>query len=345
ASNDAAAEAADLAESEAAPQLWKQIWAEKKWHIGLVTLSLLVLGCVFFFQEQFARRPVFFRRFRTAFLLFSLFYIGWYLQAQLSVVNVLTFTDSLRNGFSWDYFLMDPIVFILWSATAVSLLFWNRGAFCGWLCPFGALQELSNQAAQKLGLKQLKIPFTLHTRLSAVKYVIFMLLFGISLYDLGTAEHYAEIEPFKTAIILKFMREWWWVLFAVALLAAGLFVERFFCRYLCPLGAAMAVPARLRIFDWLRRYHMCGNPCQLCANECPVQAIHPEGDINPNECIQCLNCQVLYHHTTRCPQVVATNKKKAKQAAAKAEAQAAQNEQVVHFVPSARKKTDGAPQD
>ena len=40
----------------------------------------------------------------------------------------------------------------------------------------------------------------------------------------------------------------------MALLVAGLFVERFYCRYLCPLGAALAIPARLRMFDWLKRY-------------------------------------------------------------------------------------------
>ena len=133
------------------------------------------------------------------------------------------------------------------------------------------------------------------------------------------------------------MREWWFVLFAAALLITGLFIERFFCRYLCPLGAGIALPGRFRVFDWLRRYKMCGNPCQICTHECPVQAIAPEGDIHPNECIQCLHCQVMYHHDTRCPQVVATNKKKQKQAAAKSEqhdtavAQNAQ-EQVVQFV-------------
>lgn len=329
------ASAGGAAVEEQPPQLWKQIWTDKAWQIGVVSFSLLVLVLVFFFQDTLARYPVFYDRFRLIYLIFSLFFIGWYLQGQLSVVNVLTFTTALRTGFSWDYFLMDPIVFVLWSASAISLLFWNRGAFCGWLCPFGALQELTNRMAKKFGAKQINVPFGIHTRLAALKYVIFMLLFGVSLYDLGLAERLSEIEPFKTVIILKFVREWWWVLFAVSLLAAGLFIERFFCRYLCPLGAAMAVPARLRIFDWLRRYHMCGNPCQLCANECPVQAIHPEGEINPNECIQCLHCQVLYHHTTRCPQVVAVNKKKAKQAAAKAEAaaqaQTQPHEQVVHF--------------
>ncbi|MRN37452.1 regulatory protein NosR [Neisseria sp. N95_16] len=324
-------------------QLWKQIWQAKKAQIIVVGIALTILLLVFLFQDWIVRYEKWYDRFRIAFLTFTLVYIGWYAQAQLSVVNTLTLFSAILTDFHWEFLLMDPLVFILWLFTAATMLLWNRGTFCGWLCPFGSLQELTNRLAKKLGVKQITVPHLLHTRLSAIKYVIFFGLLAISLYDLGLAEHFAEIEPFKTAIILKFMREWWFVLFAVALLAAGLFIERFFCRYLCPLGAAIAIPARFRIFDWLRRYKMCGNPCQICTHECPVQAIAPEGDIHPNECIQCLHCQVMYHHETRCPQVVATNKKKQRQAAAKSEHEAEQtaktNEHVVHFVKPGAKIT------
>jgi NosR/NirI family nitrous oxide reductase transcriptional regulator len=230
-------------------------------------------------------------------------------------VNVLTFTTALRTDFHWEYFLMDPLIFILWFVTAASILFWNRGAFCGWLCPFGALQELLNRGARLVGIPQLAIPFGLHQRLWVLKYVIFLVLFGLSLYELAMAERMSEIEPFKTAIILRFVRDWPFVAFALALLVASLFVERFFCRYLCPLGAALAIPARLRMFDWLRRYRECGNPCQRCATECPVQAIHPEGNINPNECIQCLHCQMLYHHDQKCPVMIQRRLKREKRLA------------------------------
>jgi NosR/NirI family nitrous oxide reductase transcriptional regulator len=82
------------------------------------------------------------------------------------------------------------------------------------------------------------------------------------------------------------------------------------------LGAALAIPARLRMFDWLKRYHECGNPCQTCAHECPVQAIHPTGEINPNECINCLHCQVLYQSETTCPVVIKKLRRRAKVGAA-----------------------------
>ena len=71
--------------------------------------------------------------------------------------------------------------------------------------------------------------------------IIFLGLFGISLYSTASAELLAEVEPFKTSIVLKFAREWPFVVYALTLLAAGRFVERFFCRYLCPLGAALAI--------------------------------------------------------------------------------------------------------
>ncbi|MBP2229487.1 NosR/NirI family nitrous oxide reductase transcriptional regulator [Azospirillum agricola] len=317
--------AADPVEPEAAEPaevpLWQRIWENRLVDIAITSVAILLLTGIFFFQDQIVKRPALYERLRLGFLVFTLVWLGWIAHAQLSVVNVLTFANALRTDFRWDYFLMDPLVFILWCSVAASLLFWGRGAFCGWLCPFGALQELASKAAKKVGIRQIAVPFGLHQRLWPIKYIVFLALFGLSFYSLATAERMAEVEPFKTAIILHFIRDWWFVLFAVALLAAGLFVERFFCRYLCPLGAALAIPGRMRMFDWLKRYSECGSPCRRCANECPVQAIHPDGSINPNECIQCLHCQVLYHHDRKCPVVIQKRlKRERREASATAEA-------------------------
>ncbi|HEY9321408.1 MAG TPA: 4Fe-4S binding protein [Achromobacter sp.] len=330
-------------EDPAAPALWKQIWQGKLGQVAILAVALVVLVGIFFFQDQLASRPLMHDRLRLAFLAFALFWIGWYGQAQLSIVNVLTFFSALRTDFRWEYFLMDPLVFILWCATAISMVFWNRGAFCGWLCPFGALQELSNRIAKRLGVRQITLRHGVHQRLSTLKYVIFLLLFGFSLYDLAVAEQLAEVEPFKTAIILRFMRYWPFVAFAVALLAAGLFVERFFCRYLCPLGAALAIPARLRIFDWLRRYRECGNPCQRCNHECPVQAIEPTGEINPNECIQCLHCQMLYHHEQKCPHLIQKRNKRERRRAP--DTGPVEHEIVMHRAPNPNAPASPAPSE
>jgi NosR/NirI family nitrous oxide reductase transcriptional regulator len=114
------------------------------------------------------------------------------------------------------------------------------------------------------------------------------------------------------------MREWPFVLFALALLGAGLFIERFYCRYLCVLGAALAVPGRGRMFDWLKRRKQCGFECQLCAKNCMVQAIHPLGQINPNECLYCMHCQVIYWDDHTCPPLVMKRERRGKKSAAPA---------------------------
>ncbi|MCT8159985.1 NosR/NirI family protein [Pseudoruegeria sp. SHC-113] len=301
------------AETETAAQsaLWRRIWEDKTLEIAVLSAMVAVLTLAFFFQMQLTRSARRVQIFRYGFLTLTLVFLGWYANAQLSVVNLMALFGALTSDFSWQAFLLDPLTFILWFSVAAALLFWGRGAYCGWLCPFGALQELTNHIARRLGVPQVKLPWGLHERLWAVKYMIFLGLFGISLASIEQAEHLAEIEPFKTAIVLKFMRAWPFVAYAAALLIAGLFVERFYCRYLCPLGAALAIPARLRMFDWLKRYKECGSPCQTCANECMVQAIHPTGEINPNECLNCMHCQVLYQSKTKCPVVIRQLKRRA----------------------------------
>jgi len=292
--------------------LWKRIWHQQKYQAVILVLALALLTVVFFFQLPITRNERFVFWFRIGFLTFTLFGIGWYANAQLSIVNIFALTHAALHGFRWDTFLTDPLVFILWCSVAASLLFWGRGAYCGWLCPFGALQELTNRLAKLARIPQWTLPWGLHERLWPLKYMIFLALFGLSLYSIDEAERFAEIEPFKTAIILKFVRDWPYVVFAVVLLGAGLFVERFYCRYLCPLGAALAIPARLRMFEWLKRYRECGSPCARCAKECMVQAIHPEGNINPNECLYCLHCQVLYQHDQKCPVCIKKREKRAR---------------------------------
>lgn len=295
---------------EANRPLWVKIWYQKSFQVGVISVALVALLFILFFQDYLVRFPRLIHNIRVAYLTFTVVFIGWYALGQLSVVNVLTFVHSLITEFHWELFLSDPVIFILWAFTAASILLWGRGVFCGWLCPFGALQELINEAARKLKIPQYTVPFLIHERLWAVKYIILLILFGISLESVATAEKFAEVEPFKTAITLHFSREWWFVGYAVLLLVINLFTRKVYCRYICPLGAALAIPTKLRLFDWLKRRKECGAPCQLCAVECEVQAIHPDGTINANECHHCLDCQITYYNDEKCPPLVAKNKRR-----------------------------------
>ncbi|CEA03477.1 regulatory protein NosR [Pseudomonas saudimassiliensis] len=297
---------------EANRPVWVNIWYQKSFQVGVILVALLLLTIILFFQDNFARHPNFLRWLRHGYLTFTVVFIGWYALGQLSIVNVLTFAHALFTDFRWELFLSDPVIFIIWTFTAASILLWGRGVFCGWLCPFGALQELINEIARKLKIPQYELPFAVHERLWAIKYIILLVLFGISLESMMMAEKAAEVEPFKTAITLKFDRQWWFVLYAVILLVINIFTRKVFCRYICPLGAALSVTSRVRLFDWLKRRKECGNPCQLCAKECEIQAIHPDGHINHNECHYCLDCQMTYHNENKCPPLILKNKRKSR---------------------------------
>ncbi len=285
---------------EPAP-LWHEVWAAKRVETGIVAAMLAVLTLILFAQEWITRRPKLWLLGRVGFLSTTLFVLGWGLNGQLSVVQVVAFVHSLLTGFRWETFLIEPVIFLLWSFTALGMLFWGRGVYCGWLCPFGALQELTNLAARRLGVTQIAVPQALHERLWVIKYTLFMAILALSFYSMHDALVLAEAEPFKTAISLRMMRAWPFVAFVLVLLGAGLFIERFFCRYLCPLGAGIAIPAKLKIFDWLKRRPQCGRECRLCETKCTVGAIDPLGRINANECVLCLRCQVIMNDPGTCP--------------------------------------------
>ena len=168
---------------------------------------------------------------------------------------------------------------------------------------------VGQQGGAAPGHAQFLIPALVHERLLAIKYVILLALFGLFLQSMPDAVRFAEVEPFKTAITLRFQREWPFVAYALALILVSTFNSKFLYKYLCPLGAALTIPSHFRIFDWLRRHKECGGPCQICAVECPSQAIRPTGEINANECHHCLDCQVTYWNAYKCPPVVERRKR------------------------------------
>jgi len=305
-----AASTASIKQASIDRPLWERQWLANAPHIVILVIALTLLSGLLVIEDWATKWGKSVDMFRIGFLIFTLVYLGWFASAQLSVINVLTFINALLSGFNWDFFLLQPLIFILWGFVALVLLFWGRGVFCGWLCPFGAFQELINRVAVRLRIPQFQLPFAVNERLWAVKYIIFLGLLALSLGPIETAEKLIEVEPFKTAIALKFIRAWPFVVYAISILVISLFVNRVFCRYLCPLGAALAIPANNRMFDWLKRHHQCGVDCQVCAIRCPVQAIHPDGHIDLHECIYCLDCQSVYHDDTLCPPMVEKRKRR-----------------------------------
>jgi NosR/NirI family nitrous oxide reductase transcriptional regulator len=145
---EAVAEVTNQDETAAHQALWKRIWDDKRHgnrrhrrDAGRADAGVLLPVL------RDPQRPAFFW-FRMGFLTVTLVFLGWYANAQLSVVNLMALFGAFVSGFSWQAFLLDPLTFILWFSVAAALLFWGRGAYCGWLCPFGALQEITNRIAR-----------------------------------------------------------------------------------------------------------------------------------------------------------------------------------------------------
>jgi polyferredoxin len=219
------------------------------------------------------------------------------------------FIQALFDGQGFSSFLAEPAIVIIGLTALISMPIWGRALFCGWLCPFGALQELLNKFAIFIGIKQKRISEKNDRVMKLGKYVLLSLLTITFLYSFDLGLKASAIEPFKSAITFRFNAPPLALVWVLFLLFIGVFIERAYCRFLCPLGAAASLIGKVRIFNFLHRRKECGNPCKACSPACPTQAIRFNGKIDMNECFQCLDCQVMYFDKHKCPPLVAKYKR------------------------------------
>ena len=290
--------------------MWVETWLEKRVDIAILGLLLIVVTIIFLLQDVLTRHRRVYEFVRVGVLAFTLGWLGWYAGAQLSIVNILAYIQAPFEGTSIEAFALDPLIFILSLYVAFTLFILGRGVFCGWLCPFGAFQELLHRIGRFVRIPQITIPPTVLERLWVVKYLVAIFLVVTVFFSVEAAERYAEIEPFRTAITVKFARDWQFAVYAAGLLSIGLFVERAYCRVLCPLGGTLAILGRFHMFTWLKRRHACGTQCRICESECPIGAIQTSGKINMNECLQCMDCQAAYYDDHQCPPLIQRRKRK-----------------------------------
>lgn len=281
------------------------------WQVNtIITFLTFISACFFFiFTQSFTKRTKFFKLLRILFLTWTLVWLGWYVGAQLSVIHMVNlFTMPFTEIINLNTFLLEPAILIIGLGTIFSLILWGRGVFCGWLCPFGSLQELLSIASNKLKMKRINIPKKIESKMRYFKYIILLLILSLSILESNLVNYIYNIEPFKAAITLKFIAPHKALVWAVFLLFLSLYIERAYCRYVCPLGGGLALIGKLRIFNYLKRRKECGNPCKACNSTCPTGAIQDNGQINMNECLGCLDCQIMFQDYAKCPPLVASRK-------------------------------------
>lgn len=198
---------------------------------------------------------------------------------------------SLATTGEFIHRIHSSAVFLLLAVLLTALL--AGRAFCGWLCPFGTLNEWMSKAGKRLGIKkQITVPKKLDVKLRYLKYLllVFVLYFTWTmgrLFYRAWCPWHAFMTVFDPAEIVEDVLIGFIIL--LILLGISLFIERFFCRYLCPMGAAITIFNRLSIIKPLRK-ETCSS-CRKCDKACPAGIkVSQAKKINDPECIRCYRC-------------------------------------------------------
>jgi len=211
---------------------------------------------------------------------------GWLPIASLMNLKVLLTTGALPRVHPAGLFLLIAFLAISW------LL---RKSFCSWLCPVGTISEYLWRIGRQTFKKNWKLPRVLDILLRSLKY----LLLGLFVYAIASMSvagirafldgPYGVIADVKLLNFFRYLSLGGAITLA-ALVVLSVFIQNFWCRYLCPYGAlvglfALASPLRIR-----RNATLCID-CGKCARECPSRLpVDQLVTIKSAECTACLEC-------------------------------------------------------
>lgn len=176
-----------------------------------------------------------------------------------------------------------------------------RSAFCGWICPLGFLQDLVSNLSRVLqkripavrrGIASLK---TRTARLAVLDRYLRYLKYLVLAWAVGGSAYFGfmvfrDYDPWATLLNLAEFSFTPGVIVLLILIVASFFIERPWCRYACPLGAASGLLGKLSPV-YLKREEDACTSCKLCTKSCPMGLnIHDAQTIKSADCITCLEC-------------------------------------------------------
>ena len=251
--------------------LLARLLSETSWGRVAIMLLVLALGAAAFFAKT---SPWL----RWTSLGATLVLLGFVDGGFLSISHV---TSGIWAGAG--VYLRDLPLLLIVVFTVVTTLVWGR-VFCGFLCPFGALQDAIDRVVPRSWQREL--PRAVHDRAVWVKYGVLALIVLPALAG-SHASFYQWFEPFGTVFFLSPSLLLWAI--ALGYLAASAVVPRFYCRYACPLGAALGVVSLLSLRR-IPRVEQCEH-CSVCEQRCPTGAIRGPA-VDFKECVRCNVCEV-----------------------------------------------------
>ncbi|HOO96509.1 MAG TPA: 4Fe-4S binding protein [Caldisericia bacterium] len=168
------------------------------------------------------------------------------------------------------------------------------GAFCGWMCPAGAVQEWLNRFRKLFWKKDIKIPYSVHKVLKWTRYAVLALILVMTYL---TADFWFKaIDPYNTLVTFGQEAFPWGhetsivgLVIFIVLILTSLFIERP-CQYACPLSGIIHPVSKASAAGIVRNEDKCID-CGECDSQCPYQIkISTVDKVNRGECIQCLRC-------------------------------------------------------
>ncbi|MCX8128852.1 MAG: 4Fe-4S binding protein [Clostridia bacterium] len=166
--------------------------------------------------------------------------------------------------------------------------------FCGWFCAFGSLNDFLYLISSKVFGKRFTISPLADALLKYLKYAILLFIFGfVWTLKLLPSENYSPwlaFDQITQAPGIFFVRPAAYILLLLILIGS-MFVERFFCKYLCPLGAVLSIISRLRFVEISKQVSSNCSSCSVCKSKCPMNInLDDMEQQKSGECIDCLKC-------------------------------------------------------
>jgi polyferredoxin len=167
------------------------------------------------------------------------------------------------------------------------------GAFCGWVCPFGTIQDALSWLRRKLRLHAFEPPAWLDRILRWGRFLVLGLILYQTIYTVKL--WFADYDPYRTLFGLGWLFEFnlaeQWISYAIVfvILGASLLVERAWCRYACPLGGVISLLGNLSLLR-IRRDEAGCRACAVCEAPCPMKLNVAAARTVSSNCIGCLAC-------------------------------------------------------